>query len=90
MVAMVMGVFPTEGSSLSMQMSREVQRKKCESISDIRPPSTLSTNHVKILFLPHAIKVFVCLLSEQRDTAAFVSEPKRRKSITPCKTNLKY
>lgn len=48
-VAMVMGV-PAKRSSLYKEMSRKLQKKKREPISDLMPPSTLSTNHVNVLF----------------------------------------
>lgn len=48
---MVMGVLPAKVSSPHKEMSREVQKKKREPISDLRPTSTVSTNHVNMPFL---------------------------------------
>lgn len=79
-VAMVMGFFFLEkGSCLYKETYRE-RYKKPEQISDLRPPSVVSTKHVKILFkgvhcLGVVLFVHLGLLSEHRQGSRFNLEP---------------
>lgn len=82
---MVTGVLLEKRLSPNKEMSREVQKKIRESVSDLRPPSTLSTNHVhrkqKCSVSVKSNKSVYCL-----GAAVFVSEPERLRSMVPCRT----